>query len=123
MLKSLAILAMLAPISVIHAQPQEVLDFHNRLDGGELIIHFCSEPSRSWLMPWRAPVAQCEDRKAIIYGQVCDSGAAKTMGAGESGNVEGGLPNGMKYAGFYCQKGGRLHTPDERVFGGGNWMN
>lgn len=123
MKRTLLVMCLLAlPLAGV-GQPSAVLEFHQSMGGGDLILRFCGEPKRSWLKPWAAPVAVCYDRRAIIFGQVCDSGAARDIGNGNSGDVEGGVPSDMKYAGFYCRAGGRLHTPDEMISGGGNWMN
>lgn len=61
----------------------------------------------------------CVERKALVWGQVCDSKVAKITS--ENGETYEGLPvlPGFHYAGWHCR--GRFHDKSERVFGGGNW--
>jgi hypothetical protein len=109
---SAAILGLLALAGVALAQPAEVLQYHERLGGGDLYIQFCF-----------AGTYPCVERRAIAWGQVCDSTLANEIGSGSSGQYEGTVPPGFTYTAFRCGKDHKLHPKTERVFGGGNWMN
>ena len=94
------------------AQPAEVWQYHERLGGGALYLQFCL-----------AGTYPCVEKKAIAYGQVCDSGLAELIGTGKSGGYEGIVPPAFSYTGFRCSKDGKLHPKTDNVSGGGNWMN
>lgn len=94
------------------AQPAEVLQYHERLGGGELYIQFCF-----------AGTYPCVERKAIAFGQVCDSNLASEIGTGHSGEYEGTVLPGFTYTGFRCGISAEFHPKTDHVWGGGNWMN
>lgn len=105
------LLAMALPTAAM-AQPAEVWQFHEKMGGGDLYLQFCL-----------AGTYPCVERKAIAFGQVCDSSLAEIMGNRESGDIDGIVPPGFSYTGFRCGANAKFHPKTDKVFGGGNWMN
>jgi hypothetical protein len=112
MRKILLLAALLGGPTAVVAQPPEVLAFHQSMGGGDLLLSFCLIGEHI-----------CVERRAVAFGQVCDSSLAKSIGSGESGDYVGIVPFGFSYAGFRCGEGHRWHPQTDKVFGGGNWMN
>jgi hypothetical protein len=92
---AMATIAWMITTGVAAAQPAEVLAMRNLPGGGDLFIGYCL-----------AGEHLCVERKAFAYGQTCDSGLARDMGNGESGEVDGWVPPLFHYAGFRCGEGG-----------------
>ena len=72
--------------------PPEVVNMNTLPNAGQLFIQYCLV-GRSI----------CVTRKAICYGQCCDQYEADSIGYACSGDIEGVVPWGFKYASWTCQ--------------------
>ena len=72
--------------------------------GKPLLIGYCAVGSHL-----------CLERTALAWGDVCGSPPADSIGDGESGDVVGGRPWPLRYAGWRCGVDGGWHDRSERV--------
>ena len=86
------LLTMIAVAVSMEAQvPDEILKMNDLPNAGSLYLKYC------------VVHGPCIYRHAIAFGQVCDQGTADSMGYACTGDIEGRVPSGYRYAGWKCQ--------------------
>jgi hypothetical protein len=74
----------------INQVPANVQAMNELSNAAELYLVYCSPRNKA-----------CVTRRAICYGQCGDQSTADEMGYGCSGDIEGHVPNGFRYARWF----------------------
>jgi hypothetical protein len=98
-MKYIALIALLFGTFAAAQAPPQIQQLNDLPNAGALFIRYCSPAGKA-----------CVTRRAICYGQCCDPFEADDMGYVCYGDIEGSVPRGYKYVGWFCQ----MYNPSDK---------